>query len=290
MEYTATLASGVEDYYGIESRKAYSTTFTSDTGESSGGTVLEGFESSIGNWLQPTASEGTFGIDSATSYFNIAFMPFEGFGSGDLNYQFDSTDGLCAVQNSQGFNISSAGSVGMWVFGDDSGNQLDFLFGSSPEKIVPIDTIDWYGYKYVGMWRSTTDASTNLFNGFAVRHLPSALLDSSTIYMDDIQVNGGVTGLSSTAAGIPDSYRLLQNYPNPFNPTTAITYQLPRSSHVLLRIYDSLGRRVSTLVNRDQSAGTYTVDFNAGRLPSGLYFYRINAGSFTATRKMIMIE
>ncbi len=289
MQYTVTLAPGIEDYYGIKSTEAFSTTFTGDTAESSGGTILEGFESSIGSWLQPAESTGSNGIDSSSSYFNIAFMAYDGFGSGDLNYEFDSTNGLCAEENSQGFDISKAGSFGMWVFGDDSGNELDFVFGSSPEKFIPIDTINWYGYKYVGMWRSATDASTSLFRGFAVRRLPSAILDSSTIYVDDIQVNGKVTGVHA-AAGIPASFRLLQNYPNPFNPTTTITYQLARNSHVLLRIYDSLGRRVSTLVNRDQSAGTYTVDFNGSRLSSGLYFYRINAGSFTATKKMVMIE
>lgn len=290
MKYTVTLGPGVENYYGTQSTGPFSTTFTADVSEASGGTVIEGFESSLGKWLQPVGSEGTFGVDSLNTDFTMAFRAYGGFEAGQLDYEFDSTHAVCAEENSQGFDISGSSSVGMWVFGDNSGNELDFVFGSSPEKIVPMDTINWYGYRYVGMWRSTADASTSVLKGFAVRRLPSALLDSSTIYIDDIQVGGKVTGVLGTEAGIPRKFRLLQNYPNPFNPTTVITYQLAGNSHVLLRIYDSLGRRVSTLVDQDQPAGTYTVNFNGSKLPSGLYFYRLNAGSFMATRKMIMIE
>lgn len=290
MKYTVTLARGLTDYYGVRSTKAYPTTFIGDTAEASGGSVIEGFESSLRSWVQPSANAATTGINPSTTNFGIAYNAYDGFESGQLNYQFDSTKGNCVETNSTGYDISSASSIGMWVFGDNSGNELDFIFGSSPEKIVSIDTIDWYGYKYVGMWRSTSDASTALFRGFAVKRLQSALLDSSTIYVDDIQVNGKVTGIVRASDDLPTSFRLFQNYPNPFNPTTTITYQLPRSSHVVLRIYDSLGRHVSTLVNRDQSAGTYTVGLNASRLSSGLYFYRITAGSFTATKKMVVIE
>ncbi|MCL4540015.1 MAG: Ig-like domain-containing protein [Bacteroidetes bacterium] len=290
MRYTVTLGPGIKDYFGIRSTKAFSTTFSGDTAESSGGSVLEGFESSLGNWLQPAENTGTIGIDSKTTNFGVAYNAYDGFGSGQLNYQFDSSYANCVETNSTGFDISSATSVGMWVFGDDSGNELDFIFGSSPEKIVPIDTIDWYGYKYVGMWRSTSDASTALFRGFAVKRLQSALLDSSTIFVDDIQINGKVTGVRGASDDVPTSFRLFQNFPNPFNPTTSIRYQLPKSCHVLLKIYDTIGRNMSTLVNDNQSAGTYSVSFNASRFPSGLYFYRLDAGSFTATKKMMLVK
>ncbi len=293
MKYTLTLAPGVVDDYGVPSTAAYSTSFICDTSQSSGGTVIEGFESSPGKWLEPSASGETAGVDSITTNFAISLRAFDGFWSGVLNYQFDSNNGLCAEENSQGFDVSKASSVGMWVFGDGSGNQLDFVFGSpsgGPDKLVPVDTLDWYGYKYVGMWRGASDVSTDILKGFAVRQLKSALLDSSTIYVDDIQVNGSVTGVQGGNSGVPAAFELMQNYPNPFNPTTTIVFNVQGPGFVSLKVYDVLGREVATLVNRQESAGGHTVTFDASKLPSGVYFYRLNAGNYTATKKMVLAK
>jgi hypothetical protein len=80
-------------------------------------------------------------------------------------------------------------------------------------------------------------------------------------------------------AGLPKQFLLEQNYPNPFNPTTSINYQLPIDSDVRLEVYDLLGRKVMTLVNATQVAGTYSVQLNAALLASGVYFYRLQAGA-----------
>ncbi len=88
----------------------------------------------------------------------------------------------------------------------------------------------------------------------------------------------------------PKSFALYQNYPNPFNPTTAITYQLSANSHVTLKVYDILGREVATLVNQKEIAGSHSVTFDGSRLASGVYFYRLVAGSYTATKKLILIK
>ena len=288
MKYTASLAPGLTDYYGIQSKTSYSTTFTIDT-TSSGGSIIEGFESGLGNWQQPSASSGTFGVDTSLSNFGIALKAYDGNDAGSLTYVFDSTEAGCAVENRQGFDISGASSIGMWIFGDGSRNQLDFIFGSPPEKIVPVDTLSWYGYKYVGLLRDKSDASTSLFRGFAVRRLPSALFDSSTIYLDDIQVNGKVTGLQSKVVQ-PRSFELFQNYPNPFNPTTVISYQLPVTSHVKLNVYDTLGRIVATLIDEKQNAGSYSVTFDASKHPSGVYFYRLSTPNYVKMIKMTLLK
>jgi hypothetical protein len=89
---------------------------------------------------------------------------------------------------------------------------------------------------------------------------------------------------------IPTSFSLSQNYPNPFNPATTIKYDLPQNSNVTLKVYDILGKEVATLVNENEQAGTYTVKFNANNLASGIYFYRINAGSFSQTKKFILMK
>ena len=91
-------------------------------------------------------------------------------------------------------------------------------------------------------------------------------------------------------------FSLMQNYPNPFNPTTTIKYSIPRASFVTLKIYDILGREVSTLVNKEQSAGIYKVQFSAkngtdsDNFSSGIYFYRITAGNFVSTKKFILLK
>lgn len=89
---------------------------------------------------------------------------------------------------------------------------------------------------------------------------------------------------------IPTEFYLSQNYPNPFNPSTSIQYAISSKQFVTLKIYDLLGREVSTLINREIGPGNYTIKFDAGSLPSGVYFYRLKAGSFIQTRKMVLIK
>jgi photosystem II stability/assembly factor-like uncharacterized protein len=100
-----------------------------------------------------------------------------------------------------------------------------------------------------------------------------------------------LTPLSAqTNAPVANAFRLLQNYPNPFNPTTIIQYQLPVASTVSLKVYDALGREVATLVNERKNAGVHQVEFRATNLASGTYFYRLQAGQFVETKKMILIK
>ncbi len=91
---------------------------------------------------------------------------------------------------------------------------------------------------------------------------------------------------------IPLRFSLKQNYPNPFNPTTTIKYDIPKAEHVILKVYDILGREVETLVNKEQQAGNYDVQFAIGsrQLASGVYLYRLQAGSFVQVRKMILLK
>ena len=88
----------------------------------------------------------------------------------------------------------------------------------------------------------------------------------------------------------PNGFALSQNYPNPFNPSTTINYSIPASSFVTLKVYDVLGNEVAKLVNDQKLAGSYQIMFNAVNLPSGIYFYRLQAGSFIETKKMILLK
>ncbi len=88
----------------------------------------------------------------------------------------------------------------------------------------------------------------------------------------------------------PQDYALEDNYPDPFNPLTTIEYRLPVSSFVTLKIYDVLGREIATLVNERHNAGTYSVVFNAASLPSGVYFDQLEAGTFSKTKKILLLK
>jgi PKD repeat protein len=93
-----------------------------------------------------------------------------------------------------------------------------------------------------------------------------------------------------TPFGVITDYQLFQNYPNPFNPSTIISYAIPNSGHVTLKIYDLLGREVQILVNEYQEASRYSINFNAGNLSTGIYFYKLQAGNYLETKKMILIK
>ncbi len=89
---------------------------------------------------------------------------------------------------------------------------------------------------------------------------------------------------------ISTKYSLGQNYPNPFNPSTTISFSIPQTQFVTLKVYDMLGREVSTFVSEEKQPGTYEVKFNASNLPSGVYFYRLQAGSFSQTKKLLLLK
>jgi hypothetical protein len=89
---------------------------------------------------------------------------------------------------------------------------------------------------------------------------------------------------------LPTSFELSQNYPNPFNGQTTIQFELPTASHVIIEVYDILGRRIATILDEDRPAGCHQITWNAGNQSSGMYFYKIQAGDFTETRKMLLMK
>jgi hypothetical protein len=112
-----------------------------------------------------------------------------------------------------------------------------------------------------------------------------------------VRANGGISrygtplvGVTPISLEIPSSYSVSQNYPNPFNPTTKINFALPKSGLVTLKVYNMLGKEVATLVNEVKNVGTYSVDFNASTLSSGIYFYKVSVNGFNEVKKMMLIK
>jgi hypothetical protein len=99
-----------------------------------------------------------------------------------------------------------------------------------------------------------------------------------------------ITSVQPLTNDIPQEFLLHQNYPNPFNPTATIKYGLPKSSDVRLSVFDMLGREVSVLVNERRDAGVHEVKFDGSSLASGVYFYRLQAGDFTQTKRLLLLR
>ncbi len=106
----------------------------------------------------------------------------------------------------------------------------------------------------------------------------------------NIQLNPNATDLKDELKVLPKSYYSSQNYPNPFNPLTKIKYSIPKQSNVSLKVFDILGNEIAELVNEKKPVGNYEVQFDAAKLSSGVYFYRIQAGEFVKTKKMVVLK
>jgi len=111
----------------------------------------------------------------------------------------------------------------------------------------------------------------------------------SRMVIDNLAFSGSATAVGDEP-GVPGEFALQQNYPNPFNPSTSIRYALPGSGRTALTVSNLLGETVATIVDAEQPAGTYEVRFDAGGLPSGLYFYTLRSGTFTETRRMMLLK
>jgi hypothetical protein len=99
-----------------------------------------------------------------------------------------------------------------------------------------------------------------------------------------------IGGITLNEGQVPGHFILLQNYPNPFNPNTTIKFELPRTSQVNLAVYDILGREVSVLVNERKDAGAYEVKFDGSHFANGVYIYRIRAGEFVQTKRLMLLK
>jgi hypothetical protein len=133
----------------------------------------------------------------------------------------------------------------------------------------PLGDLNWFPSKYDTWKAQETDELTYI----------AGVLDGS--------IKVGVR----TVDGLPQKFQLQQNYPNPFNPTTVINFTIPKGGNVTLKVYNSLGQEVATLVNGYKDAANYQVDFNASSLSSGVYFYTLKVGnSFTQTKKMLLLK
>lgn len=141
--------------------------------------------------------------------------------------------------------------------------------------------LNWFRQNYILSGRTLPSISfSGVDTGISVGGYGTILTTTS----------GSLNGVKPISSEIPKSFKLYQNYPNPFNPTTKVNFSLPKKSFVGIIIYDALGKEIAILVNEQLNAGTYEVDWNASNYPSGVYYYRLLAGDFSETKKMVLIK
>jgi hypothetical protein len=164
---------------------------------------------------------------------------------------------------------------------------LELAMKKDMSDAVVIRDIDKASYKVAGL-----NSSTTYF--WRVQSKTSEGEKSNYSYLGEFNTGTGITGVEEIAV-TPNEFSLEQNYPNPFNPTTTIKYSLPENSFVTIRIFDMLGREVNTLVNKEMTAGTHSINWSGEdsfgmKVTSGTYVYRISSGKFNSVKKMVLIK
>lgn len=185
------------------------------------------------------------------------------------------------------------------IDGDPITDGMSFVFNTVYDKDPDVvgrfdtqyaDSIFQYlsGPKVGGLRVETADYRVVYF-AFSFEQVPT---EEERDTLMNRTMNWLLDGLTSVGNNnlVVRTFNLEQNYPNPFNPSTTITYSVASEEHVSLKIYDIMGGEVAELVNEDQAAGTYSLDFDASSLASGMYFYKISAGNFVSTKKMVLLK
>jgi len=298
--YKVIIGENIGDIEGVKFQENLEVVFTVEDMEYNDGNIIDDFETA-GNWETPQNS-GSVGVDELTNFEINSSKKYDGNFSGKIVYNFNNTQGYYKISRVNPVFVGSNNEsmFGIWIYGELSGNILEYWFKDSENNVYSyqIDTLNFTGWKMKDVKLSNISLGNLTFEGIGIKQVTSANT-SGTIYIDNAQYDF-TTLVENDINNIPIEYLLLQNYPNPFNPSTTIKYSIPSQKTPLLRgvggvfvtlkIYDILGREVETLVNKQQKACNYEVNFDASNLSSGIYFYRLQSVDFVESKKMILIK
>jgi hypothetical protein len=270
--------------------------------------VWDGTTTVHDNWgTSPTTVEPlALSLQLSMTADSIRVYPLDTYGRETKGY----TTYHPSSPNTYAITIDQSQSKSMW-FGIEKfkDNMIPFLNFRVP---AALDTISKNNPKTfsVSVTAPTGDQVTYVWkvNNVVVKSGPDS--SYTTTFTDPVNTPESVTVVFSIPSGLKDSttwnltiitavverelipkeFALGQNYPNPFNPSTTIRYELPTRSHVVLKVYNLLGQEVATLVDEKIEAGRYKVVWDAIAHPSGVYYYRLQAGSFTETKKLVLLK
>jgi hypothetical protein len=236
---------------------------------------------------------------------SVAFSPPS---SGKLHYSL-TTGGTSALYLNCSTPISGTpDAIGIYVYGDGRGHWLRGEFEDVDEEKFLVDfTQSSPGIDWTGAWRylevPLEEAIVHWGNPSATLQFPitwkkiylvetnDAQKDSGTVFLDDFTASFIATDVQQgEKPRLPDLFLLEQNYPNPFNSETQIAFQLPVATHVKLKVYNTLGQHIITLLDHNMTAGHHVISFDGNDLASGVYLCKIRAGNFQQTRKMVLMK
>ena len=264
------------DYIAVYEPSAW-TTITYDDFESGMGSYTDGGGDMSRYYSSVYAHQGNYSADiqdnsgTASSFYHTNGYNVSGYVEMEVEFWFLPV----SMENGEDFwvqyyNGSSWVTVAAFVAG------TDFVNNNFYNVVVPISSSS-YNFPTNARLRFMCDASGN----------------SDDVFIDEIEwrgMSGSSVNALSEAAPLPHEYALSQNYPNPFNPVTTIEFSLPVPSEVEVTVYNIAGQTVDRLVSGYLPAGNHRVDWDASRLASGVYLYRISAGTYTATKKMVLLK
>ncbi len=314
--YTIQISSGIKDIHGNAISSSQEIVFTTSNSRFTP-TSIENFESDfISNWWSPQSSGNTRGILTLETNYSASTTVFNYITKSSrsmlFNYGWDtaSSEWLIREYLSGGTPKSVVFTkdymMQAYVFGDGKGNKIRFcvndnIGGTTGLEVSPWFIVDWYGWELIswdmtndgtGSWIGDGTLNGNLkYDSFQFTYNPGSK-NIGSYNIDDLRlVTKTTVGVENDVTkSLPIKYLLEQNYPNPFNPSTVISYQLPKSSYVTLKVFNILGNEVKNLFNGWQDAGSFKINFDASNLPSGTYFYQLKANDFTSSRKMLLIK
>lgn len=210
--------------------------------------------------------------------------------------------GISFISSTTGFAFGCCGAYFKTTDGGDTWQNHNYI---TPGDIIYssdfVDENTGWAVGELGWLLKTTDSGETWFqNGpqiqeefrsvFFVNEEIGFVVGSNGTILKTINGGGSSTSVSEDGELTPIAFRLNQNYPNPFNPKTVISYQLPMSSNITLKVYNLLGKEVATLVNEYKPAGSYEFEYDASALASGIYYYQLITESFSETKKMVLMK
>lgn len=248
--------------------------------------LLDSAENGISRWT----AVGGWGLTTSQSY-----SPSNSFADSPTgNYSNTTTRSLTLTT---ALNVSATPVVILSFWYKHTIDTLDNAYADvSNDNGATWQSAKFYN-KTVSSWTREVLDITSLAAGSANLKIRFSMISNGSVVADGIYIdNIKLTGYNAVATGIitgnetPAKFSLSQNYPNPFNPNTQIIYTIATGGQVTMKVFDILGKEVATLVNEKQNPGTYSLSFDGSKLSSGLYYYRLESGDYSDTRKMLLIK
>jgi hypothetical protein len=222
-------------------------------------------------WSQQTSGTGTL---LWSIYFNSTLT---GWATGNSGFIIKSTNGGSNWTQ----QTSGTGNFLHWVFFPAS--NTGWAIGGNGTIVATTNG----GSNWVSQ---ASNVTPNLRSSYFVSTTTGWIVGENGTIIKTTDGGGFFTGITTIGASAPETYKLYQNYPNPFNSSSKIKMQISKLGNVKLTVYDILGREIAALVNEQLAAGTYEVQWESTDHPSGVYFYKLTAGDFSQTKKMVLLK